>query len=239
MLPAEFRKPSAMWLFFGSCVIFLVLAVLIEMQRGSLQGYVPADLAQQTGLDSFHNEDGPLEMATVIFAAAAGILLMWVHYRCWQHGVLVKRRHYTLLTLMTVFMFFFAGEEISWGQRILGFGTPEFIGEENRQGEFNIHNLSFIQAYKDGLLTIVIFVWGVVLPLARPFFGFVAKLQRAFYVPLPPLQLSSYFAAAIGFRVVFKPLYGNIGQEGLEFLFALAMFILGCYTIRRPRVLFG
>ena len=57
-------------------------------------------------------------------------------------------------------------------------------------------------------------------------------------MPLPPLQLVGYFAAAIGFRVVFKPLYGNIGQEGLEFLFALAMFILSCHAIRRPYVLF-
>ena len=145
----------------------------------------------------------------------------------------------TKRTCLAALFFFITGEEISWGQRILGFGTPEFIGEDNQQGEFNIHNLSFIHAYKDGLFTIAIFVWGVVLPLARPFFGFVAKLQRALYVPLPPMQLSSYFAAAIGFRVVFKSLYGNIGQEGLEFLFALAMFILGCYAIRRPRSLFG
>jgi hypothetical protein len=239
MLPAEFRKPSTLWLFLGSCVIFFVLAALLEMQRGSLQGYISADLARQTGLDRLHYEDGPLEMATAIFATAAGILLIWVHDRCRQHGVLVKRRHYTLLTLMTVFMFFVAGEEISWGQRFLGFGTPEFVGEANQQGEFNIHNLSIIHAYKDGLLTIAIFAWGVVLPLARPFFGFVTKLQRALYVPLPPLQLTGYFAAAIGFRVVFKTLYGNVGQEGLEFLFALAMFILGCYAVRRPHSLFG
>ena len=158
MLSAEFRKPSTMWLFIGSCVVFLVLAVLTEMQRGSLQGYVPAHLVAQTGLDRWHNEDGPLETATVIFAAAAGILLISVHYRCRQLSVLVKRSHYTLLTLMTVFMIFFAGEEINWGQKILGFGTPEFIGEENQQSEFNIHNLSFIHAYKGGLLTIAIFV---------------------------------------------------------------------------------
>jgi hypothetical protein len=238
MLSAELRKPSNVRLFIGSCVIFLVVAILTELQRGSLQGLVSAELAEQTGLSRWHNEDGPLEMATVICAVGAAVLLIWVHYRCRKLGILAKRSHYVLLTLMTAFMIFFAGEEISWGQRILGFGTPEIMRDTNQQGEFNIHNLGIIHAYKDGLLTIAIFVWGVLLPLAKPFFGFVAKLQRALYMPLPPLQLSSYFAAAIGFRVIFKPLYGNIGQEGLEFLFAFAMLVLGCYAAWRPRALF-
>ena len=38
-------------------------------------------------------------------------------------------------------MFVFMGEEISWGQRILGFGTPEVLMEINHQQEFNLHNI--------------------------------------------------------------------------------------------------
>lgn len=39
-------------------------------------------------------------------------------------------------------LFFVMGiEEISWGQRIIGFATPESIASENWQGEFNLHNL--------------------------------------------------------------------------------------------------
>lgn len=41
------------------------------------------------------------------------------------------------------FLFFFAfGEEISWGQRVIGWGTPQAIQELNVQGETNIHNLT-------------------------------------------------------------------------------------------------
>ena len=36
---------------------------------------------------------------------------------------------------------FIAGEEISWGQRIFGYPTPDWIVERNRQREFNFHNL--------------------------------------------------------------------------------------------------
>jgi len=34
-----------------------------------------------------------------------------------------------------------AGEEMSWGQRIFNFQTPDFIARANRQSEFNLHNL--------------------------------------------------------------------------------------------------
>jgi hypothetical protein len=38
-------------------------------------------------------------------------------------------------------LFFVAGEEISWGQRILGIKSSEFFQEKNAQGETNLHNL--------------------------------------------------------------------------------------------------
>src|SRR5919112_4426271 len=34
-----------------------------------------------------------------------------------------------------------AGEEISWGQRIFGWVTPQDLAEINKQGETNLHNL--------------------------------------------------------------------------------------------------
>jgi hypothetical protein len=38
-------------------------------------------------------------------------------------------------------LIFGAGEEISWGQRILGLKSPEYFKEHNAQGETNLHNL--------------------------------------------------------------------------------------------------
>jgi hypothetical protein len=40
-----------------------------------------------------------------------------------------------------------AGEEISWGQRLIGWQTPEWLASENAQGETNLHNLWFLQAH--------------------------------------------------------------------------------------------
>jgi hypothetical protein len=60
---------------------------------------------------------------------------------------LVKLRHSrTVIFLgMTGFIglvgLFGAGEEISWGQRIFGWGTPDYFLEHNKQEETGLHNL--------------------------------------------------------------------------------------------------
>ena len=45
------------------------------------------------------------------------------------------------LVLVALGCFFLAGEEISWGQRVIGIETPEAIAEANRQSETNLHNI--------------------------------------------------------------------------------------------------
>ena len=52
-------------------------------------------------------------------------------------------------------MVFAAGEEISWGQRIFGFATPDFLMHLNEQKEFTVHNIankSFDIIYLNGTL---------------------------------------------------------------------------------------
>jgi hypothetical protein len=48
--------------------------------------------------------------------------------------------------LMTVFCLYVAGEEISWGERLMGFGF-DLLREFNAQGESNLHNLEGVQNY--------------------------------------------------------------------------------------------
>jgi hypothetical protein len=51
-----------------------------------------------------------------------------------------------LIYLGLALLFFFgAGEEISWGQRIFGFETPETLAQVNKQDELNLHNLSVLE----------------------------------------------------------------------------------------------
>lgn len=50
-----------------------------------------------------------------------------------------------LYGLLTVGAFFVGMEEISWGQRLIGFEEPEFWTKNNVQSEFSFHNLAFFQ----------------------------------------------------------------------------------------------
>ena len=41
------------------------------------------------------------------------------------------------------------GEEISWGQRIFGFATPDALGAVNKQNETNLHNIGSISVFSN------------------------------------------------------------------------------------------
>jgi hypothetical protein len=79
---------------------------------------------------------------------------------------IVKQLVFLALALLFLFG---AGEEISWGQRILGFQTPESLAEVNTQDEFNAHNLAtwqnsgFLDANR--LFDVFWFVFAVAIPL--------------------------------------------------------------------------
>ena len=56
-----------------------------------------------------------------------------------------RRLMSSLYYLLLAGAFFIGMEEISWGQRLIGFEEPEFWARHNVQSEFTFHNLSFYQ----------------------------------------------------------------------------------------------
>ena len=105
-------------------------------------------------------EDQGVEWLTfVCFFAAFLVLLCSMVFRAKMSKLALL-----YLGLMALFYFVCAGEEISWGQRVLGFDTPPTLAASNDQGEFNIHNLKFDHFHpKDALWLIRGF--GVIAPL--------------------------------------------------------------------------
>ena len=90
--------------------------------------YLPPHL-----IDLVAIEDGPVENASALFWFSSSMLMGAAFFR--------SRVIWHLLLAIVFFLCF--GEEISWGQRVLGFSTPEYFQHRNLQGEFNIHNLEF------------------------------------------------------------------------------------------------
>jgi hypothetical protein len=86
----------------------------------------------------FTTEDGLVEWLTVIGLLIASFISIIRSF------VLMRHRHWYFLLaniLLGLFLFVAAGEEISWGQRILDIESSEYFRENNTQGETNFHNL--------------------------------------------------------------------------------------------------
>jgi cbb3-type cytochrome oxidase subunit 3 len=109
----------------------------------------------------FQGEDRLVEWLTFIFFFAASILsFLTLLYRS-----TMKKLAIWYFLLMGIFLLVCAGEEISWGQRIIGFQTPEKISIINEQKEFNVHNLQMKYIHPYGIFSFIMFFYGIILPI--------------------------------------------------------------------------
>lgn len=150
-------------------------------------------------------EDGVYEYLTCLFLIVSTILFFLAFLKSPRSG----QKYWYLLLALT--MFFGAGEEISWGQRIFGWETPP--DSINVQGETNIHNLPLFDTVEGSVLNmsrlfmIFCLLWGVVLPLMSHMqraFGFVWTLISRLQIPLVPLALGLLFPINIVISKIFQ-----------------------------------
>ncbi len=110
--------------------------------------------------------------------------------------------------ILAIVMFIGAGEEISWGQRIFGFKTPESIDKINVQHEFTFHNIKIFQGVdsqgkpKYGLSRLLeinflfrlcTMLCGIVLPFCVYQIKFISRLTIKIRVPIPPISIGLFF----------------------------------------------
>jgi len=163
-------------------------------------------------------EDLVGEWAQTYFFLAATILSVLValqktHYR-WFFVVLAIACSYVVL------------EEISWGQRIFGFSTPDFLKSRNLQGEANLHNL-FTGPHKTLLKDLISFGvalgligYGLLYPLTQSLNWKPALWLDKIGIAAPPLLLWPFFTLAAIFEL--KPLSFN-EAEIAELLIAVSL----------------
>jgi hypothetical protein len=121
-------------------------------------------------VDTLVREDDVVEWSGAI-GLFAGCLLLFASF-------LMARRHRPagmtpggvwILLASSGVLFFLGGEEISWGQRLFGWGTPAALSRANAQDETNLHNLGVFQGTKldgDRLFRLAWLSFFVLLPLA-------------------------------------------------------------------------
>jgi hypothetical protein len=214
----------------------------------TLYGWCSDETIEWLGL-----ETAPVELGTSAFFLLAGILFIYSFRQTSSYFFL----------MFSVAFIFAAGEEISWGQQLLHFETPESIKSHNVQEEFNIHNLLVFNTgdhehvSKTGWARLLEFnflfrlgclVYGIMLPLLNlSFTGFNAWMKRI-KLPMPPLTLGIFFMFNwLSFRLtltLIKPDvqnqdYYNMASETFEGLAALSFFLISVHWYRKRFDLFS
>jgi hypothetical protein len=135
-------------------------------------------------------EDRAVEWATVVlFLAAGGVRL--------SHAIRTRRVFDALVGLFCVFV---AGEEISWGQRLIGYTPPGVFLEHNTQQEANVHNFADIFGRPKWILVMALAGYGLLLPaLAR--LSPTRRLLDTIGATAPSVAVAPWFLAAVALLI--------------------------------------
>lgn len=151
-------------------------------------------------------------------------------------------------------MFIGAGEEISWGQRIFDFATPENLAAVNVQNEFNFHNIELVHGVgldnerKKGIRKILTInflyklfwlIYCVFLPIAVIFSNSIEGFFQEIKLPIPPLCLGIFFLINwLTYRIILVSfLMDNLGYEIDEVRECASAFLfatLGVFFLNNP-----
>lgn len=141
--------PRWLWLWFPPLLLIVIFPVRII-----------APEAYRTWIDG---ELGLIELTTPILAVIGAVVGIRLLSRAVRNGSRPLRIWIVLITLACIY---FAGEEISWGQHLFKWETPEAIGRINDQRETNLHNVSSWFDQKPRLaLEIWVLVGGIIVPV--------------------------------------------------------------------------
>ena len=135
----------------------------------------------------FAIEDGPVEYGTALMLLVSALVLAWQAVRQFRLGQTLAGGCLTLYALIFVFG---TGEEISWGQRIFGLETPDYLMERNYQEEITLHNIvvggkQLTKTVFGGGLTVAILLYLLALPALYVKSAVVTRLADRLAVPVP------------------------------------------------------
>ena len=164
-----------------------------------------------TAPSTYHDliqEDSWVENFTAICLFLSGLFLIVT--------ALVEHRALPLCIyiLSGVAFLFAAAEEISWGQRIFGFHTPDYLMDLNRQHELNIHNTRALRPF------IQIDYYGTLIFCIMTYAAFFYKKDMILGVPLPSIPL------VFSFMVMLSHTNTIYGLEWLTFFISSPEIVL-------------
>jgi hypothetical protein len=210
----------------------------------------------------FTDEDSWIENMSALAFLIASVLFFLCYWKSSNNGLNIGRfrTNRNLVFLGLALLFFVAfGEEISWGQRIFGWSTPESLAKVNYQQETNLHNLDFFtfKSETDDSFWSFLFVLNagriffyfwfsflVILPLSVYFSPTIKRFIKRFNIPVPVIWLGFLMIANLILAKTYKLLMknGRVNYDGsideiMEGNYAIVILVLAVYFFKGKRYL--
>jgi hypothetical protein len=164
-------------------------------------------------------EDGVAEMLQVLAYLLSLGLAVAVAGRLWTSA---RQGVACLYALLAVALFFLVGEELSWGQRMFGWSTPESLEAINKQGETTLHNIEGV-GYAFKWAQLAVGAYGAMLPVLLPWWidgsPVWARARGFLSFLIPHFTLVPYFALMFVWR-----LYRNLFEEPTTYYFVISEY---------------
>lgn len=201
---------------------------------GLVSSYVSVDFFEK----HYINEDGAIEWLTVVAFIIGSCV-------CFRRAVTLRSKRpiqFIALTLLLGFIFLLGvGEEISWGQRVFQFQSPDWFVAHNEQGETTIHNLKIGRVkvnywiFSVGIGVTMFFYIAVMTPLYGRNKTFARAVDR-WAVPIPRLyQVVSGCAMLMMTQLLLNSSEtGELTELGGAFLFLLILVFPRNQAIYEP-----
>jgi hypothetical protein len=174
------------------------------------------------------HENGAFEMLGALALLAAAVMFALTALSSTRSGKTGSRMSTMWFLGLVLFCSLAFMEEISWGQQLLSFHTPDVIKQYNVQSETNLHNLRWFNGVDESghhrsfwaslfsserLFNMAWFLGFVVVPVSAAMSSRVRTLCARWSVPLAPVALSSVFVLHyIQYRII----DGLLGERALH-----------------------
>jgi hypothetical protein len=187
--------------------------------------------------NNMSGEDKFFEWLTFVIYLIGGLVFAKVVMQ-----LLARKKKTLLVVLLLLYSLFgaigycgIAGEEVSWGQRLVHFKTPERYIDYNSQGEFNLHN-------NEKIFNKIYHIYGLVSLYALVSPVFYMALKRWIKKPIPSTFVriltfrwyhGVYFVPTliyVAYRIYYQTSAYDIWEESTEALFATGMMLYAAHV---------
>jgi len=178
--------------------------VLIAVAMGVVA--VSLAVASPTAYRAFIREDGIVEYGSALAWLSAAL--------CGVAALPLDRRRFGMkilcYALFVGFLVFAGGEEISWGQRILGYQTPEALAAVNKQREVNVHDIGSITLFANAFF-LVTTVCCLVIPWLLQRAPAWRRYLRELNLPIVDPMVARVYTIGLAAWVIVGVRFGTLG----------------------------